>query len=114
LGSDLNALIKNLRIPLEDGTQLARCLESRTSFLGVLQPENWLRALYQRIGAPLDPGLMLLPMAGVQRVACLVYGDGKFSDNGFCSLELLEIAAGQAGLIFENLALRKQLEGKNF
>ncbi len=61
----------------------------------------------KRIGSPLTSEVLVLPVAGVYRVICMVYGDNGASARPIDHLELLEIAAGQAGIIFENTSLRK-------
>lgn len=108
----LNTEIKNLRIPLEPDSLLLHCIEDRSLFHGVPPSQNWLKTLYQTIGPPETSEALLLPIAGVDRVSCLVYGDNGSLTKPPCHLELLEIAAGQAGLIFENTFLRKYLQRK--
>jgi hypothetical protein len=102
--------IKNLRIPLENNSIPAKCIEQRSSFIGVPPAEAWLKLLHQKIGVSGASQVMVLPMAGVQRVICLVYGEGIDKSRHPCSIDLLEIAAGQAGLVFENISLRKQMQ----
>ncbi len=108
----LNEKTRNLRLPLEEGSLLAHCTETRSPFYGEAEKEAWLNVLYEKIGAPERPEVMILPVAGVERVICLVYGDNGYAAKPLCRSELLEIAAGQAGMIFENTVLQKQVKRK--
>lgn len=110
--NSLNTKVKNLRIPIEPDSTLLRCIEKQSLFRGTPPSQNWLKIIYQTIGPPETSEVLLLPMAGVERVSCLVYGDNGPLTKPICQLELLEIAAGQAGLIFENTFLQKQLQRK--
>lgn len=108
----LKGQIKNLRIPLEPDSLLVKCIESRSPFCGEPDSQSWLNVLHQRIGTPITSEVMILPVAGVGRVICMVYGDNGTVARPINHLELLEIAAGQAGIIFENTTLRKQVQRK--
>ncbi|UCD84335.1 MAG: DUF4388 domain-containing protein [Deltaproteobacteria bacterium] len=110
----LNNKVKNMRIPLETDSLLLNCIESRSLFSGIPPSQNWLKDIYRVIGPPEMPEVLLLPIAGVERVSCLVYGDNGSLAKPPCHLEFLEIAAGQAGLIFENTFLRKHLQRKSY
>jgi hypothetical protein len=103
----LDRQTRNWRLPLEPNSLLTQCLESRSPFRGEPEAQPWLTAIHERIGAPLTSEVMLLPVAGVERVICLVYGDNGIFPRPLAQPELLEIAAGQAGIIFENASLRK-------
>lgn len=104
----LNEMIKNVRVSLEAMSVPARCVGERAFFHGVPPAEPWLVFLYRQIGSPISPEVVLLPVAGVERVVGLVYGDNGPVDEPIRNLELLEVAAGIAGMIFENVSLRKQ------
>lgn len=104
--------IKNLRLPLEGESLLEKSITSKSPFYGEPVKETWLSALHERIGPPSRPEVMILPVAGIERVICLVYGDNGRVARPISRSELLEIAAGQAGMIFENTVLRKQVQRK--
>lgn len=108
----LNEKIKNLRIPLEDESLAQKCIKRRSSFLGKPPTQAWLNELQDKIGRPANSEVMILPVAGVEKVICLVYGDNGLAERHLNNLELLEVAAGQAGIIFENSFLRKQVQRK--
>jgi len=104
--------IKNLRLPLEGESLLEKSITSKSPFYGEPGKETWLNVLHKRIGPPSGSEVMVLPVAGIERVICLVYGDNGRVVRPICRSELLEIAAGQAGMIFENTVLRKQVQRK--
>jgi len=106
----LSSEIRNMRIPLDPDSLLLQCIETRSMFQGPPPDQSWLRNLYNRIGPPGETRAMILPVAGIDRVVCLVYGDNGSSEKPLSNLELLEVAAGQVGLIFENILLRKKVE----
>ena len=108
--SSLNSEITNMRIPLDADSLLLRCIETRSMFQGPPPDQQWLRTLYERIGSPSETKVTILPVAGIDRVVCLVYGDNGSTEKPLQGLELLEVAAGQAGLIIENILLRKSVE----
>ena len=60
------------------------------------------------VGAPRSGQCAVFPVMGGQRVIALVYADNGRSDRAIEELEMLELAASQAGLAFENELLRRQ------
>jgi hypothetical protein len=102
--------ITNLRIPIEPDSLLQHCLEARSPFQGTPPAQPWLQSLYRQIGRPRTSEVVILPVAGVARVICLVYGDHGNCPQQPYNLEMLELAANLTGLIFENTFMRKQLQ----
>lgn len=60
------------------------------------------------VGKPRSGQCAVFPVMGGQRVIALVYADNGNSNRAIEELEMLELAASQAGLAFENELLRRQ------
>jgi hypothetical protein len=105
--------IKNLRIPFEKDSLIGACIDKKRYFKGIPPVQNGLKKLQDKIGRPANREVMLLPVAGVDKMLCLVYGDNRLSEEPLNNIEILEIAAGQAGIILENNYLRKQVQRKS-
>ncbi len=60
------------------------------------------------IGKPRSGECAIFPVTGGQRVIALVYADNGHSNRAIEELDILELAAAQAGLAFENELLRRQ------
>ena len=61
------------------------------------------------LGKPRTGQCAVFPVMGGQRVIALVYADNGNSNRAIEELEMLELAASQAGLAFENELLRRQV-----
>jgi Domain of unknown function (DUF4388) len=62
----------------------------------------------QLVGKPRSGECAIFPVMGGQRVIALVYADNGHSNRAIEELDILELAAAQAGLAFENELLRRQ------
>src|SRR5882672_1284111 len=60
------------------------------------------------LGRPRSGECAIFPVTGGQRVIALVYADNGHSNRAIEELDILELAAAQAGLAFENELLRRQ------
>jgi hypothetical protein len=60
------------------------------------------------VGKPRSGECAIFPVTGGQRVIALVYADNGHSNRAIEELDILELAAAQAGLAFENELLRRQ------
>jgi uncharacterized protein DUF4388 len=60
------------------------------------------------VGKPRSGECAIFPVMGGQRVIALVYADNGPSNRAIEELDILELAAAQAGLAFENELLRRQ------
>src|SRR5437870_2672154 len=62
----------------------------------------------QLVGKPRSGACAIFPVMGGQRVIALAYADNGHSNRAIEELDILELAAAQAGLAFENELLRRQ------
>jgi GAF domain-containing protein len=61
------------------------------------------------LGKPRAGQCAIFPVLGGQRVIALVYADNGHLNQSIEELDILELAAAQAGLAFENELLRRQI-----
>ena len=66
-------------------------------------------ALAAILGPPANDQVVVFPVAGSERVIAAVYADNGGSPRPLRDVELLEVAAEQVGIAFENELLRRQL-----
>ncbi len=61
------------------------------------------------LGPPANDEVVVFPVAGSERVIAEVYADNGDSSRPLRDVDLLEVAAEQVGIAFENELLRRQL-----
>jgi len=66
-------------------------------------------ALAALLGVPRNDDVVVFPVAGTERVIAVVYADNGDSPRPLRDVDLLEVAATQVGIAFENELLRRQL-----
>jgi GAF domain-containing protein len=69
---------------------------------------NFPAAFSDVVGAPRSGQCAIFPVLGGQRVVAVVYADNGPSMRQIEEIDILELAAAQAGLAFENELLRRQ------
>ena len=62
------------------------------------------------VGKPRSGQCAVFPVMGGQRVIAVVYADNGPSNRAIEELDILELAAAQAGLALENELLRRQAQ----
>ncbi|HWE26279.1 MAG TPA: hypothetical protein VG496_20250, partial [Myxococcales bacterium] len=107
-GQPLAQLTRGMRLPRGPASALTRALEDETvrslSFDETALPDAFTRV----VGKPRSGQCALFPVVGGQGVIALVYADNGPSDRAIEELDILELAAAQAGLALENELLRRQ------
>jgi hypothetical protein len=107
-GQPLAQLTRGMRLPLATKNALTQALDDATvrslSFDEAGLPEAFTRM----IGKPNSGQCAVFPVVGGERVIAVVYADNGPSDRAIEELDILELAAAQAGLAFENELLRRQ------
>lgn len=66
-------------------------------------------ALASVLGPPVLDRVVVFPVAGTERVIAVVYADNAELERPLRDIDLLEVAAAQVGIAFENELLRRQL-----
>jgi hypothetical protein len=97
-----------LKIPLTKPSVFREVLEKGLAFYGESRDEALMR-LFQEIGKPLSPAVVLLPLISDRKVVAVVYGDFGKKEASPVQLDILEILAQQVGISLEYALFRRQM-----
>ena len=97
-------------IPLERASLFSEVIEKTGAFFGKTDDEIVVRHLFTAIGAPLRPTVFLLPLRGFGKTISLIYGDFGQREPSPVQVDMLEILAGEAGLVLENALYHRKRE----
>jgi len=100
--------VTNLKIPLTKSSVFRDVAEKGRFFYGESYDEVLKTHLFELIGAPLRPVIILLPVKTRGKTVALIYGDSGEKEVTTIQSDLLEILANEAGLVLENMLYRKQ------
>ncbi|MFZ2196512.1 MAG: DUF4388 domain-containing protein [Thermodesulfovibrionales bacterium] len=101
--------VTSLRVPLSKSSVLGEVIEKGRLFCGESEDEVLLNHLYEAIGQPLKPTIILLPVKSLGKTVTLTYGDFGRKEATDLQNDILEILADEAGLVLENTLYQKQL-----
>lgn len=96
-----------LKIPLAKPSVFREVLEKGQAFYGESR-DDALMGLFQEIGTPLSPAVVLLPLISDRKVVAVVYGDFGKNEASPVQLDILEILAQQVGISLEYALFRRQ------
>jgi len=98
------------RLELEPTGLLRACLDQAQVQRGPFRPEELPPGFAEALGPPpAHEQVVVFPIAGSERVIAIVYADNGDSARALRDVDLLEVAAAQVGIAFENELLRRQL-----
>jgi len=97
-----------LKIPLSKPSIFRDVLEKGLVYYGEGSDEA-LKGLFQEIGKPLSPAVVLLPVICDRKVVAVVYGDFGKKEASPVQLDILEILAQQVGIVLEYALFRRQM-----
>jgi hypothetical protein len=97
-----------LKIPLAKPSLFREVLEQGQAYYGESKDEA-LQALFQEIGTPLSPAVVLLPLISDRKVVAIVYGDFGKKEASPVQLDILEVLAQQVGISLEYALFRRQV-----
>jgi hypothetical protein len=98
-----------VRIPLTKPSVFRDVVEKGQPFYGECRDEVLRECLFEAIGEPLKPTVILLPMKSRGKVMSLTYGDFGQKEVSPVQKDMLSILANQAGMAVENAIYRKLL-----
>lgn len=101
--------VTRLKVPLSKPSVFRGVVENSVAFFGESEDKVLRNYLFEAIGEPLSPAIMLLPIKRFGRTAILVYGDFGGKEPVAIQSDLLEILASSSGLVLENALYRKKL-----
>lgn len=97
------------RLEIAPSGLLQEALASSQVRTANFQNANLPSGLAAILGPPVNDQVVVFPVAGSERVIAAVYADNGDSPRALRDVELLEVAAEQVGIAFENELLRRQL-----
>jgi hypothetical protein len=98
-----------IRIPLTKPSVFGDVIEKGHLFYGESEDKVLKESLFEVIGEPLKPTIILLPMKSRGKVITLTYGDFGRKEVSSVQKDMLSILAHQAGMAVENAIYRKLL-----
>ncbi|MDH4230990.1 MAG: DUF4388 domain-containing protein [Nitrospirota bacterium] len=99
--------VTRLKVSLSKPSVFRDVIEKGQFFYGESDDEV-ANKLFEAIGAPLSPAIILLPVKSYGKTLLLIYGDFGGKEAPPLQCDALEILAHEAGLVLENLLYRKQ------
>ncbi|MEW6570328.1 MAG: DUF4388 domain-containing protein [Nitrospirota bacterium] len=99
-----------LKIPLTKASVFRDVIEKGQFFYGESGDAVLKEYLFEKIGVPLRPTVMLLPLKTHWKIMTLTYGDFGSKEVPLIRSELFEILANQAGVVLENMVYRKHFK----
>jgi hypothetical protein len=99
----------SLKIPLSSYSVFRDVIEGGQTFFGESDDDVLREHLFEEIGIPLKPAILLVPLKSLGQVRAVIYGDFGKKDISPVSLEMIEIVAQHAGLVLENALYRSQI-----
>ncbi|HET7785379.1 MAG TPA: DUF4388 domain-containing protein [Myxococcales bacterium] len=108
-GQPLAQLSRGLQISLSSRNALTDSLNDGQVRAMTFEEARFPDPLNALLGKPRTGQCAIFPVMGGQRVIALVYADNGHSNRVIEELDILELAASQAGLAFENELLRRQV-----
>ena len=103
--------VTRLKVPLTNPSIFRDVVEQGVFFCGESNDEVLKKGLFEGIGEPLSPKIILLPTKIGGKTATLTYGDFGSKEATPVKGHVLEILAQSAGLIVETILCRRQLRG---
>jgi len=107
-GAPLAQVSRGLKLPLASGNALTDSLGDGQVRASDFDAAQFPKAFADILGRPRSGQCAVFPVLGGQRVIALIYADNGPSNRAIEELDILELAAAQAGLAFENELLRRQ------
>jgi hypothetical protein len=107
-GQPLAQLTRGLKIDLASKNALTDSLADGQVRAIPFDEASFPEGFRSVVGKPRSGECAIFPVMGGQRVIALVYADNGPSNRAIEELDILELAAAQAGLAFENELLRRQ------
>lgn len=109
----LAQLCGGMRLRMADNCALIEVIDSGSARSSSFAEANLPEELAQKIGRPSFDQVAAIPVVGTERVIAVIYADNGDAYRPMEEIEMLELAAAQVGVAFENELLRRQLSGKS-
>lgn len=100
-------LTRGLSLQRREAGALARCLEDGRVRSLPFREAGLPARLTQLLGPPASGQAVVLPITGSERAIAVIYADNGATAAAICDLEILDLAAAQAGTALENELLHR-------
>jgi hypothetical protein len=108
-GKPLAQMTRGMALSLEGQGALSRAVSDGLVHALKFEEANLPAAFAEAIGRPHSGQCAIFPVLGGARVIAVIYADNGQADRAIEEMDILELAASQAGLAFENELLRRQV-----
>ncbi len=107
-GQPLAHVTRGLKLPLTEQNALVDSLADGQVRSSLFDDAHFPASFVGLVGRPRSSQCAIFPVLGGSRVIAVVYADNGLSNRAIEEIDILELAAAQAGLAFENELLRRQ------
>jgi len=109
-GTDPGKSLPKLRVAVPPGSPVHEAIRNGTvQMVTALEGDRVFKKLYDLVGAPVRSEALLIPIVVNEQTTSLIYADNGTQDIEVCSPEPLGILVEHAGLLLENMLLRRKL-----
>jgi hypothetical protein len=108
-GKSADQVVRNIKIPLNQPSLFRSVIETRRSYLGILEPNPNHTYLINELGGAIPDVVMAIPLVVDAKVALVVYGDNLPDKRPIRGMDTLEIFMNQAGMALEKALLEKRI-----
>lgn len=108
----LAEVTKTLAVPLEEGSALSEAIAAGRAMSVSFDEAKLPEGLVKVLGRPRTGQVVLFPVLGTDRVILLIYTDNGPLDQPIEEIDIIDLAAAEVGIAFENELLRRQLSKK--
>jgi hypothetical protein len=108
-GKSADQVVRNIKLPLNQPSLFLSVIESRRSYLGVLEPNPNHAYLVNELGGAMPDAVIAIPLVVDGKVALVVYGDNLPERRPIRGMDTLEIFMNQAGMALEKALLEKRI-----
>ncbi len=108
-GKSADQVVRNIKLPLNQPSLFLSVIESRRSYLGILEPNPNHTYLVNELGGAMPDAVMAIPLVVDGKVALVVYGDNLPERRPIRGMDTLEIFMNQAGMALEKALLEKRI-----
>ncbi len=109
-GESLAATTHDHTVALDGQSSLARAVDDGQTRSLRFEEADLGASLEAAIGRPRTGQVVIFPVIGSDRVRAVVYTDNGVLSREIEEIEILELAAAQVGVAFENELLKRQIE----
>jgi hypothetical protein len=108
-GKSADQVVRNIRISMSQPSLFLNVIESRRTYLGVLEQNDSHTVLVNELGGEKPDAVIAIPLVVDGKVVLVVYGDNLPDKKPIKGMDTLEIFMNQAGMALEKALLEKKI-----